>query len=385
MEYLIIALILIFGIVRYDFQRKADNSDLLYKVVFALMVLMSGLAYRVGADLVNYEETFYTDFKTVRIADILSFTRSQPGWKLLSAIVYKTAANFTVFKLIQAAFFQFAVFYTIKKYTAYRYTALLLFFVFLFPHANFNVLRESFAIGFFLLSLPYLIEKKWVKYYLCVFGAYMFHSGAMLLILFPLVMLVDFCTAKKVFIVSAVTFVVAIIMASLDLTSIIMGWVMMSDSEDLKSQAEYYILRDRYEITGFSNIAKSLLFFVINVVPLFYVAKYSKGHSSRLISTAFLYVLVTVVYNFIPIMYRYQGYTYVLYFLIVSTFLVECSKKTLKNNLLLIVLLFGVYFYSARSYFAINEIYQAPSWVQYYPYHSIIDKGTSPIREQLFY
>ena len=160
---------------------------------------------------------------------------------------------------------------------------------------------------------------------------------------------------------------------------------MRSDSEGLKSQAEYYILRDRYQITGFNNIAKSLLFFVINVVPLFYVAKYSKGYFSRLNSASFLYVLVTVVYNFIPIMYRYQGYTYVLYYLAVSTFLIECSKKTLKSNLFLIVLLFGVYLYPARSYFAINEIYQAPAWVQYYPYHSIIDKGTSPIREQLFY
>lgn len=390
MEYAIIIVLLLYGIVKYDFKGRTDKNGTYYKLVYILMVLMSGLVYRVGADLVDYESSYYLEFKgelNYEIGDLLTyFSRAQPGWVIFSTLMYKSGASFTVFKLIQAAFFQFAVFSTIRKYTSYKFTALLLFFVFLFPHVNFNVLRESFAISIFLLSLPHLINRNWIKYSMFIIGAFMFHTGAIILFLCPLIFYLDFNSRNKVIITSAIFFVLSLVAASSNLTKAYMDFVYSTGNAGLIDQSEYYLLKDRYTLTSIDNIAKSLLFFVINMMPLFYISKKGNVEQKRIIPLAFLYILVTLVNDFVPIAYRYKDYTYVLFYLALSFFLVEFSKKYLiKQNILLVVLLFGLYFYPIRSYFAVNKFYGEPSWVQYYPYHSIIDKGTSPIRESIFY
>ena len=373
----------------YDFKGRGDRNGSYYNIVYVLMVLMSGLAYRVGSDLVDYETSYYLDFKdgqTYKIGDLLNITRSQPGWILLSTFVYKTGASFTIFKLIQAFFFQYAVFSTIKKYTAYKYTALLLFFVYLFPHANFNVLRESFAIGFFLLSIPHLLNRNWIKYYIYIFFAFMFHSGAALLFFCPLVFYIDFSSTRKVIVIAAVFFVLSLLAARSDLTNMYMSLVYSTGSAGLIEQSEFYLLEDRYALTGVTNIFKSLLFFLIEILPLYYVVKKGSEGNKRIIPLAFMYIIVSLISNFVPIMYRYKDYTYLLFFLTLSTFLVDFSNKhLLKRGVLPVVLLFSLYFYSVRSYFAVNEYYEEPAWIQYYPYHSVIDKGKSPARERTFY
>ena len=350
MEYIIIILLLIYGIVRFDFQGNVDKNGSYYKIVYVLMVLMSGLAYRVGSDLVEYETSYYLDFKGGQdydIGSLLNITRAQPGWILLSTFVYKTGASFTIFKLIQASFFQFAVFSTIKKYTAYKYTALLLFFVYLFPQVNFNVLRESFAIGFFLLSIPHLLSRNWIKYYIYIFFAFMFHSGAALLFFCPLVFFIDFGSVRKVFIIAAVFFVLSLLAARSDLTNMYMSLVYSTGSAGLIEQSEFYLLQDKYALTSVTNIFKSLLFLLLELLPLFYVAKMGCEKDKRMIPLVFLYIIVSLISNFVPIMYRYKDYTYVLFFLTLSTFLVDFSNKhLLKRGVFPVVLLFSLYFYS---------------------------------------
>ena len=108
MEYFIIASLLVYGIVKYDFRNQRDIDERFYKFIFVLMVLMSGLAYRDGADFVRYEDSFYHEYNndfTVFIKDFWNLYKHQAGWRLLSTIVYKTTQNFIVFKLIQAIFF----------------------------------------------------------------------------------------------------------------------------------------------------------------------------------------------------------------------------------------------------------------------------------------
>ena len=262
MEYVIIIILLIYGIVKYDFKGKTDKNGIYYKLVYILMVLMSGLAYRVGADFVIYESSCYFDFEdglAFNFGDLFNFTRAQPGWLLFSTLVYKTGASFTIFKLIQASLFQFAVFSTIKKFTAYKYTALLLFFVYLFPQVNFNVLRESFAIGFFLLSVPHIINRNWIKFSIYIFCAFMFHSGALLLLFCPLLFYIDFNSVKKVFVIAAGVFIISFIAATSDLTNTYMDLVYSTGSEGLIEQSEFYLLQDKYALTGISNIFKTLL------------------------------------------------------------------------------------------------------------------------------
>lgn len=387
MEYLIIIALIIFGIIKFDFKNN-QNGIVLFRVLYCLMVLMSGLAYRVGADLVGYEQEFEYNYRggfSSLALDITELSRRQPGWTLLNYLVYSITGNFYVLKMIQAIFFQYAVFLTIKRFTTYKFTTLLLFFIFLFPQANFNVLRESFAIGFFLLGIPALVEKDFIKYYSWFFVAFMFHYGILPFVLLPLAFRIDLDSTKRIVIVSLVSFVSFVLISFLDITKGLLSLMIVTNSDELSSMSEYYLLREKYEIVGFSNIGKSLLFFLINIFPLFVLSKQKSKISKELISLAFIYVLIDLSNNFIPVMYRFKDYTYVLYYIVLSVFIVDISIYKFRRSIPLIFILFAIYLYPIRSYFAVNPWYNEILLVQYYPYHSVIDKGTSQVREQTFY
>lgn len=48
-----------------------------------------------------------------------------------------------------------------------------------------EVIRESFAIAFFLLSIDACLRKRWLIYYLYIAIAFLFHAGAIFLIIVP--------------------------------------------------------------------------------------------------------------------------------------------------------------------------------------------------------
>lgn len=387
MEYLIIIALIIFGIIKHDFKDNQQGIGL-FRILCIFMVLMSGLAYRVGADLVRYEQEFEYDYRGSIFSleiDISEFSSRQPGWTILNYLVYCITGNFYVLKMIQAVFFQYAVFVTIKRFTPYKFTSLLFFFVFLFPQANFNVLRESFAIGFFLLGIPSLVEKNFKQYYLWIFAAFLFHYGVLPFVFLPLAFLLDFKSPKRIVIISIVLFVSFVTISTLDITKALLSLVAVSNSNELSSISEYYLLKEKYEVSSYLNILKSLLFYVINIFPLFALSKKKTIIQKELISLAFVFVLISLSNDIIPIMYRFKDYLYVLYFIVLSVFIVDFSIQKLIRSIPLTCLVFALYLYPIRSYFAVNPWYNEKLLVQYYPYHSIIDKGYSQVREQVFY
>lgn len=387
MEYFVIITLLLYGIVNFDFKSNNDRNDSFFKFIFILMTLMSGLAFRMGSDSFGYEIDFYTEY-TGSIKSIFQSSSSflsyrQIGWELLSAIVYKVFHSFVVFKLIQACFLHYALFKLIKEHTKYRYIALLLYFLLLFPHINFNVLRESFAIAFFFLSIPFLEKAKWVKYYALIFCAVMFHTGALMLLFVPLASLINLSSTKKVIIASILLFAFVIIVAPNDFVRRLEGLLMLAENEHIEDQLNFYV--ERSEAQGITNIGKTLLFYVINILPLLYLSSKNDTSNKALLGVAFLFVILNLFRAFIPIMYRFCDYFQSVWFICVAFFIVDCVKsKFWKQKTVMACLLILLYVYPVRSYFSINERYGAPSIVQYYPYYSVIHKGYSQERERLF-
>ncbi|MGC9625237.1 UNVERIFIED_CONTAM: EpsG family protein [Acinetobacter pittii] len=52
---------------------------------------------------------------------------------------------------------------------------------------QFNVVRQSIALAFFVFSLPYMFSKQYLKTYICIFLAFLFHYSAGLLFIFPII------------------------------------------------------------------------------------------------------------------------------------------------------------------------------------------------------
>ncbi|MFK2015199.1 EpsG family protein [Bacteroides fragilis] len=88
-------------------------------------------------------------------------------------------------QLLQAFIVNSIVLSFIRKYTKYKYTALLLYVLTVYLHYNIEIMREAIAISFFLLSIKYYINKKWLKYYIVILGCILFHYSALFLLLLP--------------------------------------------------------------------------------------------------------------------------------------------------------------------------------------------------------
>ena len=67
-----------------------------------------------------------------------------------------------------------------------------MYFVCYYLNFNFNSIRQTIAISFFLLGYEHLVNKKWVKYYIYCLCAFMFHASAIICFIFPLFYLIKF-------------------------------------------------------------------------------------------------------------------------------------------------------------------------------------------------
>lgn len=70
-----------------------------------------------------------------------------------------------------------------KKYTQRIALALFLFFI---NVPQYSAIRQSFAVMFFYLAFEYLLEKKYIKYFILAAVAYLFHKSALVIFIFPL-------------------------------------------------------------------------------------------------------------------------------------------------------------------------------------------------------
>jgi hypothetical protein len=115
-----------------------------------------------------------------------SETRYDPLWVVLSSISKTLIDDFAFFQIIHATIVNVIIFRFIKQNTVYRFTAVFLYFCGAYLYFNMEIMRESLAICVFLLGYPSFRDKKWFQFYLYAFVAFMLHSSAMILFLFPL-------------------------------------------------------------------------------------------------------------------------------------------------------------------------------------------------------
>lgn len=187
----------------YDMQDGKRYKDISFWGIFAVFFLLSGLRYRIGMDTHMYMNSWgdYGDMWDFHwIDDITRFqqkseyvSRFQPGWVLYCIIIRGFSKDFTLLQLVTSFIFNFAMFRMVKEYSKRPFLTLLMFFIsFKFIEFEFEIMREGVAVGIFLLfAFDAYMKKKWVKYYIWTFVAFMLHTSAVLMFALPLLRNVD--------------------------------------------------------------------------------------------------------------------------------------------------------------------------------------------------
>lgn len=158
-----------------------------YYFNMVVLILLAGLRYRVGGDTLMYMSVF-DECPTLDELKYFDFDTAQynPLWYVFNAISKSIYDDFFVFQLIHACIVNPIFFSFFRKYCPnYYFSVILLYYVRYFCYFNMEVLRESLCICVLLLITKFLLEKRWIPYYIMCVCALFMHYSALVMFLFP--------------------------------------------------------------------------------------------------------------------------------------------------------------------------------------------------------
>ncbi len=378
MIYFLILLLLILGVLLYDFG-NSKRQNAYYKIILIIFILLSGIAYKVGADIPNYMKEFDTS-KWSDLRNISILGNRQFLWIFLQNICKSIIDSFSFFKIIISVIFYSILFKFFKNYSEHFFTVILIFFVVMSFDINFNILRQSLAIAFFIYSVKFIEKNHYLKSYILIFVAILFHNTAVVLILLPILNAFDLRRHSTIIpFLSA-----AIILLCLIFVPEIVQLISQSNN-DVAKMALYYTMSDAYSDSMSLSpiIAFQILF---KIIIFLYSLKYSNLKNIVLLS-CLLYIVIFVLSIKITIMGRLLLYFTPAYLICLTEAIYIAADKFIVRSQRKIVVLLLVWLslvIPLHNLYEINPRYRQRQYIQYFPYYSIITQRTDPIREQLF-
>lgn len=368
-------------------------SKRLYNFIFAWLVLISAFQYSVGYDIPIYMDAF-DNSRLDKFSDIWGDSRYRPGWLFLQFMCHKVFDDFVLLKIIQACFLNYCVYKFLSRYSKYWY--LTLFFYILYPYGqlNFGAMRQSFAVGFFLLSVQYLERQETkkdalaalLKYYVFCILATLFHTSGYILFIIPLL---KYCVATRtrmsITIASVVMASIALSQIS-DLNSII--YTLFGSSDLVESNARWYLTSDDYT----SNKSGISLLMAFIPIALIYLCLYlnrkqddSKYHVLRML--LLMYIIMATLNLSIPIFYRFNDYFVFAYIVLIPMAIYEgtLAHSYLKgrNSILQLILFLMFILYPVNHLVAVHPSFGFPGYRIYYPYYSVFNPQIDPERNRI--
>lgn len=381
MEYVVPFILLVISMVLFEILYPNKSASRFFFVSFVIYFsILMALRYRVGGDTLAYMSSYsrIPTLDKLELQDLL-YTISDPFYVLLCSISKTIHPSFYVFQIIHSVILNVSL-----SVFLMRYSKMLLFSFVLFLFSNYlyfstEILRESLAISVFLFAFRYLIDKKYIKYYLFCLLAFGFHASAVILFLVPLFMgkHLGFKELIKLFLFFVFLFFVR---------ELIVG----SISEYLP----VYITSKRSVLLEDED--KTIMWIVASllkqiVIPSLVVFIYFKITDNRLKFESFIVMYMYLGIGsllFHTVFFRFSNY-FVLFFLVSMTNLFKevVLKKTRVTYIYAsFCMLFMFVTICQREYVSgASVMYGYNRYEGWYPYYSIFDERMNSNREIYIY
>jgi len=242
---------------------------------------------------------------------------------------------------------------------------------------NFEIMRESFSIAFFLIAIDLLLSKKsYFKYYLFCFFAFSFHISALILFFIPLFCLFNL-TQKKLL------FMIPLVITMFFITKYLRFDYHSMLSSTTEQLGEYSVrYSESREIVSFS-----LGFMVILVLKYCFLYKYLeiKISNNLMPILAILSIFCSIFGKNWDILYRISYYLDIPMTLCLfgGFFYLIREKNLCYNYVIFIILLFLIFYPRTKTYFAYSEKRGQKPIESYYPYKSVFNINFYSFNNQL--
>lgn len=169
------------------------------------VILILGLRYEVGVDTLSYMRSYHNIPSLEHFFSASTFERSrfEPGFLFVCSLCKTFSDDFWLLQIVMATITNGCIFFFLYKNSKNVFIGVSLYFLMRWLYFSTEIMRESAAIGIFLLNFQNLQKKNWIKYYLFSIFSILFHYSAIIIWFFPFVKILN---NKTIFYVSCITF-----------------------------------------------------------------------------------------------------------------------------------------------------------------------------------
>ena len=390
MIYFIVGLFLLIGFFLFDVVKLTKGKSLFYFLNFILLVLLAGLRYKTGGDSLAYQDMFddIPNLSQLRLIDLQN-AEFQPLWYLLNATIKSFGNSFTIFQLVHAIFVNGCIFYFFKKYSKHYFLAIVLYYLFGYTYFNMEILREAIAICIFLLSVNFLLKKKYIPYFITILIAFGFHLSAFILFFIPIAL---FFVSKKfswwnILILISLISIVGSLSLLLNLASFLSSEI---QSDVMLTKVEHYTSA-KLNLNGLIMILFKLLPIILLVLlnNKIDIAEENQHYWRKFLAIYFILFTLAIIQP--GLFERFQNYLFPFYLLSIVQYYDSLyvssnnlhRKKTYYRIIILCLLITQTYYYTRDM-----SMYASKGtrfYHLYYPYISVFDPYEIGNREILFY
>ncbi|MDR2554010.1 MAG: EpsG family protein [Fibromonadaceae bacterium] len=245
---------------------------LIYGLALLIPATLAGLRdWSVGTDVLFYAHPIFKEASTV--PHIGGFSAGYDDWigigyLWLNFALSQVTSNFNVvlfvIMLIEIVSVFFAIYQWRDKFPIWL--GMLVFYAFFF-NLSFNVMRQCLALSIAFLGIKYIFERKFLFFLFWVFLGYLFHSSALIvLVYYPLFWYANKYTSKKSILLLSVIFLSLIIFSNqifIPLLNSLSGIVPRADA------IAHYLAYIEKDSSGYKNF----IYFALLVLLFLYKRK----------------------------------------------------------------------------------------------------------------
>jgi hypothetical protein len=255
--YYIYFLYLLFLIILSEYKFKKNVKILFTCIAIFSFIIIGGGRFEVGADWFSYREFFDTvEYSNISIKD------KEYLFLILNLIFSKIGIGFNIFVFIVFL----AAFYTkylyISSFTFNIPLALLIYFLTLFIVLDINGLRQGIAIGILFLTIAPNYKRQFIKFFILVFCASLFHYTAVVYLPFYFISTFKIYP-KKIFLIVLFTFILTFFIENILINSIFGR--LISAYENLQHY-NYYVDNSETPVVdkfGLAVLSRLIILFII--------------------------------------------------------------------------------------------------------------------------
>ena len=380
MIYLFVIILLLCLSLRYDINGKTKYRNEWYFVFLVVFILIAGLRWRVMVDTPNYIYAFYHRYPPLEKFSFVDYPIGKdPFYVLINSLVLSLGGRFYVVQLIEATVVNVLVFNYIKRHSSYLFTCLFFYAIICYMGYSMETMRASFSVVICLYANDYILDMKWVKGYMLLLLALMFHAQTIVMFILPLLFFLRFNKMGIIVLLGAFIvgyFIHALLGDYLNLLEL---------SDEIENKADRYMQSEK-----FGAQAGNLNYFIVKILPtlmysvisLIYIKRTSPHNKLLKLEPFIMLGMFFVIMRMnIEIAYRYVSYFSIHIVLFYSYLFVNVAKNIKKYSRGLAYMRAIVIFIPL---FFLNGYMKYLRAYTFLPYSSVIEREIDRERERKY-